>query len=228
MTTSSPHQPPSQPKTVRKLIVEVIDARDLLPKDGQGSSSPYVIADFDGQKRRTSTKFRDLNPSWNEQLEFIVSDPGSMEFEELEIEVYNDKRMGNASASARKNHFLGRVKLYGSQFAKRGNEGLVYFTLEKKSVFSWIRGEIGLRIYYYDELVEPEIKEVEAEKKEDVVVPPPPPTVVADRLRPSALVVEEDRVSEVPGRMECVHEGSHSPPVVVVEESPAADSHVAE
>ncbi|CAL1397189.1 unnamed protein product [Linum trigynum] len=41
---------------------------------------------------------------------------------------------------------------YGSQFARRGDEGLVYFALEKKSVFSWIRGEIGLRICYYDEI----------------------------------------------------------------------------
>lgn len=141
-----PPQPqPQPPRAVRKLIVEVIEARDLLPKDGQGSASAYVVADFDGQKRRTSTKFRDLNPVWKEALDFLVSDPQNMEYEELEIEVYNDKKYCNATGTARKNHFLGRVKLYGTQFAKRGDEGLVYFPLEKKSVFSWIRGEIGLR-----------------------------------------------------------------------------------
>ncbi|MFS8019841.1 hypothetical protein Hanom_Chr15g01408421 [Helianthus anomalus] len=48
-----------------------------------------------------------------------------------------------SNGSARKNHFLGRVKLYGTQFAKRENAGLIYFQLEKNSVFSWIRGEIG-------------------------------------------------------------------------------------
>ncbi|KAL0294642.1 UNVERIFIED_CONTAM: protein QUIRKY [Sesamum radiatum] len=90
---SSDHPPPlpDQPKpptTVRKLIVEVIEARDLLPKDGQGSSSPYVVADFDGQKRRTSTVERNLNPVWNEALEFVVSDPKTMEFEELNVEIY--------------------------------------------------------------------------------------------------------------------------------------------
>ncbi|GFQ01163.1 ras GTPase-activating protein 4 [Phtheirospermum japonicum] len=75
MTTPSDNPPPpsDQPKpptptTVRKLIVEVIEARDLLPKDGQGSSSPYVVVDFDGQKRRTSTVQRNLNPVWNEAL----------------------------------------------------------------------------------------------------------------------------------------------------------------
>ncbi|KAJ6407754.1 hypothetical protein OIU84_011118 [Salix udensis] len=149
-------------QTVRKVLVEVVDARDLLPKDGQGSSSAYVIAEFDGQKKRTTTKYRDLNPVWKEAFEFTVSDPNNMEFEELEIEVFNDKKFCNGSG--RKNHFLGRVKVYGSQFSKRGDEGIVYFPLEKKSVFSWIRGEIGLRICYYDELLE-----------DDKQQPPPPP-----------------------------------------------------
>ncbi|XWS51087.1 hypothetical protein CRYUN_Cryun12cG0146000 [Craigia yunnanensis] len=225
MTTSSQQHPPPPPKTVRKVIVEVVDARDLLPKDGQGSSSPYIIADFDGQKKRTSTKYRDLNPEWNEALEFIVSDPENMDVEELEIEVFNDKKSGNGSG--RKNHFLGRVKLYGSQFAKRGEEGLVYFPLEKKSVFSWIRGDIGLRIYYYDEIVEDQPPPEEQ--------PPPqqqqPPQTEEPKPTPGLVIVEEGRVFEVPtAHMEFPHGingRGHgpvpcypSPHVVVVEESP--------
>ncbi|KAG6686781.1 hypothetical protein I3842_11G038300 [Carya illinoinensis] len=210
MNPTSTHPPTQHPATVRKLIVDVVDARDLLPKDGQGSSSPYVVADFDGQKKRTSTKFRDLNPQWNESLEFIVSDPDHMDSEELEIEVFNDKKFGGNSGSGRKNHFLGRVKLYGSQFARRGNEALVYYTLEKKSVFSWIRGEIGLRIYYYDGLVEEN--------------PPPPPEdtqqIQEKPKQPAVVVVEEGRVFEVTAPVDVCHEGSNSPPVVVIEESP--------
>ncbi|XVF54262.1 hypothetical protein PTKIN_Ptkin05aG0166300 [Pterospermum kingtungense] len=219
MTTLSQQHPPPPPKTVRKLIVEVVDARDLLPKDGQGSSSPYVVADFDGQKMRTSTKYRDLNPVWNEELEFTVSDPESMDEEELEIEVLNDKKLGNVSG--RKNHFLGRVKLYGSQFAKRGEEGLVYFPLEKKSVFSWIKGEIGLRIYYYDEIVE--------DQPPPEQPPPQPPQTEEPKPTPGLVIVEEGRVFEVPqefphgvngyghGPVPCY---PSPPPVVVVEESP--------
>ncbi|KAF2311347.1 hypothetical protein GH714_021950 [Hevea brasiliensis] len=217
MTTLS--QPP---RTVRKLLVEVVNARDLLPKDGQGSSSPYVIADFDGQRKRTSTKYRDLNPEWNETLEFIVSDPDNMDFEELEIEVFNDKKYGNGSG--RKNHFLGRVKLCGSQFVKRGEEGLVYFPLEKKSVFSWIRGELGLKICYYDELV---VEDQQPPPPSDKDAPPPQ----EQPKSPAVVVVEEGRPLDGPAHPEISHshrfpDGSHLPPVVVIEESPPPVVHI--
>lgn len=202
---------------MRKLVVEVVDARDLLPKDGQGSSSPYVVADFDGQRKRTSTKYRDLNPVWNESLDFVVSDPDNLDYEELEIEVFNDKRFGNASGSSRKNHFLGRLKLYGSQFAKRGEEGLVYFPLEKKSVFSWIRGEIGLRIYYYDEAL---VEELPPQAPPDDVPPEKPKS-------PRVLVVEDGRMFEAPPTAEpACPDGTHLPPVVVIEESPPPVVHL--
>lgn len=230
MTTPS-QPPPPQPRIVRKLIVEVLEARDLLPKDGQGSSSAYVVVDFDGQKKRTSTKYRDLNPVWNEALEFTVSDPNSMEVEEVEIEVFNDKRFGNGSG--RKNHFLGRVKVYGSQFARRGEEGLVYFQLEKKSVFSWIRGEIGLKIYYYDELVEEDSQQ--QPPPEDAAGSQPQAQAQAQPLpetlqnSPTLVVVEEGRVFEVPAHAEICHghpEPFQTPPVVVIEESPPPVVHV--
>ncbi|MFS7999693.1 putative C2 domain, phosphoribosyltransferase, C2 domain superfamily [Helianthus anomalus] len=190
MTPDQQQPPPPPSKPIRKLVIEVADARDLLPKDGLGSSSAYVVADFDGQKKRTSTISRSLNPVWNETLEFIVSDPSSMEYEELEIEVFNDKRMSNGSA--RKNHFLGRVKLYGTQFAKRENAGLIYFQLEKKSVFSWIRGEIGLRIYYYDDFLE-----INPDQVHDNA--PPPESIQQPPQQPQEeRKVEEVRVMENP------------------------------
>ncbi|KAL5725020.1 hypothetical protein ACHQM5_008217 [Ranunculus cassubicifolius] len=192
MTNAQP-QPAPITKTIRKLIVQVVDARDLLPKDGQGSSSPYVIVDFDGQRKRSSTKYRDLNPVWNEQLEFIVTDPKTMEAEELEIEVFNDKKIGNGGGSSRKNHFLGRVKIYGYQFWKKGDEGLVYYPLEKKSILSYIRGEIGIRVYYFDEIVEeggsPEKKESEQSTVPEVEksqIEVPQPTEAAQEAVPVA------------------------------------------
>nr|QSQ68603.1 hypothetical protein PY_023523 [Puya raimondii] len=116
-----------------------------MPKDGQGTASAYAIVDFDGQRRRTKTKLRDLNPQWDEKFEFLVHDPESMTGETLELNVYNDKRTG------KRNTFLGKVKISGSSFAKAGSEALIYYPLEKRSVFSQIKGEVALKVWYVDD-----------------------------------------------------------------------------
>ena len=48
----------------RRVVVEVCNARNLMPKDGQGTACAYAVVDFDGQRRRTATRPRDLNPQW--------------------------------------------------------------------------------------------------------------------------------------------------------------------
>ncbi|GFZ12079.1 C2 calcium/lipid-binding plant phosphoribosyltransferase family protein [Actinidia rufa] len=180
------------------------------PQGWPGQFEPVcVVVDFDGHKKRTSTVCRNLNPEWNEYLEFEVTDPKTMDYEELEIEVFNDKRMSNGNA--RKNHFLGRVKLYGSQFKKKGDEGLIYFQLEKKSVFSWIRGELGLKIFYSDELVE------EQKNKDDL----PPEKEQPHPYAAAAIIGEDGKVLEVPVPTAVAMEVSQLPPVVIKEEAPS-------
>lgn len=155
----------------RKVIVEVCNAKNLMPKDGQGTASAFAIVDFDGQRRRTKTKFRDLNPQWDERLEFLVHDVDSMASETLELNVYNDKKTGKRS------NFLGKVKISGSTFVNVGLESLVYYPLEKRSVFSQIKGEIGLKIWYVDEQ-SPSVPPPSAageEKKEEVAPAPTEP-----------------------------------------------------
>eukprot|EP01018_Ginkgo_biloba_P000310 Gb_34981 [translate_table: standard] len=137
--------------TTRKVIVEVVDAHNLMPKDGEGSSSPFVMVNFDDQCKRTRTKHKDLNPVWNEKLEFTMSDPELMTGEELVAEVCND----TGTSNARRNHFLGRVKLLGSQFPKMGEETLIHYPLQNKSILSLIKGNLGLKIYYIDEPIKP-------------------------------------------------------------------------
>ncbi|KAK1393636.1 FT-interacting protein 7 [Heracleum sosnowskyi] len=170
----------------RKLYVEICNAKNLMPKDGQGTASAYVVVDFDGQRRRTQTKSRDLNPQWDEKLEFLVHDVASMPSQVLQIIVYNDKMSGKRST------FLGKVKISGTTFPKTGSETLVYYPLEKRSVFSQIKGEIGLKVWFVDE--EP--------------VPPPPPTegdkkveaateTKAEEKKPDeAKTVEEEKKTE--------------------------------
>ncbi|KAK6131646.1 hypothetical protein DH2020_034660 [Rehmannia glutinosa] len=181
---------------VRKLIVEVVDARNLLPKDGHGASSPYIILDFHGQRRKTRTVIRDLNPAWNESLEFNVGKTSEVLGDMLELDVFHDKNIGPTT----RNNFLGRVRLSSSQFVKKGEEALIYYPLEKKNLFSWIQGEIGLKIYFVDEFVPP-------------LAPPPPPappTPPPEEVKPEPPPA--DSASDVPAAEADINETSPDPP----------------
>lgn len=74
----------------RKLVVEVISAKDLMPKDGHGSSNAYCVLDYDGQRKRTKVKSKDLDPTWNEKFEFAIHDPSAPGV--LEINVQNEMK----------------------------------------------------------------------------------------------------------------------------------------
>ncbi|CAA7394739.1 unnamed protein product [Spirodela intermedia] len=164
--------------TVRKLVVEVVEARGLVPKDGGGSASPYAVVDFDGQRKRTRTVTRSLNPSWNESLLFDVSFGGDAAAagEPLEIELLHDRKV----SPTRRSHFLGRVRLDPSQFVSKGEEALVHYPLQKKSFFSWIRGDLALRVFFSDEPA-----------PAPPVDPPPPPEKLPDVVPPSNHAVEQ-------------------------------------
>ncbi|KAG5542189.1 hypothetical protein RHGRI_021901 [Rhododendron griersonianum] len=97
----------------KKLIVEVCNAKNLMSKDGQGTASANAIVDFDGQRRRTKTIFRDLNHRWDEELEFSVhDDTESLAAETLELNLYNDKK-----TIGKRSTFLGKVKINGTSFS---------------------------------------------------------------------------------------------------------------
>ncbi|KAK8934903.1 hypothetical protein KSP39_PZI014844 [Platanthera zijinensis] len=126
-----------------KLIVEVVAAHNLMPKDGHGSSSPLVEVQFEGQKRRTAAIPKNLNPVWNECLVFSISDTGDLPYRSIDVAVYND----HSSATAGRN-FLGKVRIPAAGVPAPGEHAFPQlFPLEKRSLFSHIRGEISLKIY---------------------------------------------------------------------------------
>ncbi|PWZ20216.1 FT-interacting protein 1 [Zea mays] len=132
-----------------KLVVEVVAAHNLMPKDGQGSSSPYVEVEFEHQKRRTRARPKELNPVWNERLVFPVSDPDDLPYRAIDVGVYNDRgaAIGGGGAPHGRN-FLGKVRVPSAGVPAPGEEAVPQlFTLEKRSLFSHIRGEITLKIY---------------------------------------------------------------------------------
>ncbi|KAI3442600.1 uncharacterized protein J3R85_000820 [Psidium guajava] len=124
------------------LVVEVLDASDLKPKDGQGSASPYVEVELDEQRQRTQTKQRDLQPQWNEKLVFNIGDPRSLHDKTIHAMVYNDTKGGHHK------QFLGRVRISGASVPLSESEASVQrYPLEKRGLFSHISGDISLRIY---------------------------------------------------------------------------------
>ncbi|KAE8668490.1 cytochrome P450 81D1-like [Hibiscus syriacus] len=127
-----------------KLVVEVVEAIDLMHKDEQGSSSPFVEVEFDGQRQRTQTKHKDLNPSWNQKLVFDVNNLGDLEYQTLGVTVYND-RQGDRGHNRK---FLGRVKISGGSVpSSESGSGVQHYPLDKCGLFSNIKGEIALKIY---------------------------------------------------------------------------------
>ncbi|KAJ4968008.1 hypothetical protein NE237_014709 [Protea cynaroides] len=125
----------------QKLVVEVVGAHNLMPKDGEGSSSAFVEVEFENQRQRTQVKSKDLNPVWNEKLVFNVNDVADLPYRAVEVYVFNERRSGSSR------NFLGKARISGSNIVREGEEINQLYTLEKRSLFSHIRGEISLKLY---------------------------------------------------------------------------------
>ncbi|WOL18228.1 hypothetical protein Cni_G27021 [Canna indica] len=128
-----------------KLGVEIISAHDLMPKDGQGSSSPYVELHFDGQKFRTTIKEKDLNPVWNERFYFNIADPFSLHELSLEASVYSMNKVTHSGS------FLGKVLIAGTTFVPFADAVVMHYPLEKRGLLSRVKGELGLKVFLTDD-----------------------------------------------------------------------------
>lgn len=126
---------------VTKMVVEVVDAHDLMPKDGQGSSSPFVEVDYDNQMRRTLTKEKNLNPVWNEKLVFDVADRAKLSKQVINVYVYSEEK------SLHRRTFLGKVRIPGSNIVDKGEELVQPFPLQSRFFFYFVKGEIRLKTY---------------------------------------------------------------------------------
>ncbi|KAJ0730334.1 putative C2 domain, phosphoribosyltransferase, C2 domain superfamily [Helianthus annuus] len=128
-----------------KLGVDVAGAHNLLPKDGHGSSSAYVELYFDGQKYRTTVKEKDLDPVWDESFYFNISDPSILPSLTLDAFVYNNVKGTNSRS------FLGKVSITGTSFVPYSDAVVLHYPLEKRGIFSRVRGELGLKVYITDD-----------------------------------------------------------------------------
>ncbi|KAI5428741.1 FT-interacting protein 3 [Lathyrus oleraceus] len=125
-----------------KLGVEVIGAHDLVAKDGQGSSTTFVELQFDDQKFRTTTKYKDLSPIWNEIFYFNITDPSMLPNLNLDACIYHFNNKNNGSKTP-----LGKVRLTGTSFVSYSDAVVLHYPLEKKGFFSGTKGELGLKVF---------------------------------------------------------------------------------
>ncbi|KAL5129287.1 Synaptotagmin-2 [Glycine soja] len=76
------------------LHVKVVRAEKLKKKDLLGASDPYVKLKLTEEKlpsKKTTVKYKNLNPEWNEEFNIVVKDPES---QVLELTVYDWEQIG--------------------------------------------------------------------------------------------------------------------------------------
>ena len=107
-----------------KLIVGVIEARNILAMDLNGFSDPYVKLQLGKQRYRTKVVKKTLNPSWGEEFSFKVEDLN----EELLISVLDEDKYFN-------DDFLGHLKLPVSRVFDAHHKSLAtaWYTLHPRN-----------------------------------------------------------------------------------------------
>ncbi|XP_048225606.1 C2 and GRAM domain-containing protein At1g03370 [Ricinus communis] len=124
-----------------RLLVRVIEARNLPPMDPNGLSDPYVRVQLGKQKFKTKVVKRNLNPSWGEEFSFRVDDLN----EEIVISVLDEDKYFN-------DDFVGQLKVPISIIFDADNKslGTTWYTLQPKNKKSKHKdcGEILLGICF--------------------------------------------------------------------------------
>ncbi|KAK8915897.1 hypothetical protein KSP39_PZI023237 [Platanthera zijinensis] len=187
-----------------KVVVEVVDASDLMPKDGLGSANPFVEVELDGQRQRTATKFKDLNPVWNETLVFNLSDPSLLPNLTIDVSVYHDRRNSVSHSSEAGNpRSLGRVRISGVSVAPSPSDvQTLRFPLDKRGFFSNIRGDIALRLYAIPDPFSPSptaATSAAAEAASSIFHPdpsPPPPIQKKEKTKSTSTVLPAPAANE--------------------------------
>lgn len=121
-----------------KLYVQVVEAKDLSSRDPNGFSDPFVRLSLGNTKARTSVVYKNLNPCWNEDFFFNVTDLD----DELKVTVWDEDRFTD--------DFLGQTRISVADVLNSDKQSMPcsWFCLQKRSEKSKInvKGEILLDI----------------------------------------------------------------------------------
>ncbi|WOL12096.1 C2 and GRAM domain-containing protein [Canna indica] len=135
-----------------KLLVHVIEARNLTATDHNGPSDPYVKLQLGKHRAKTKVVKKNLNPLWDEEFSFRVGDLS----EELVVSVLDEDKYFT-------DDFLGQVKVPLSEVldAENLSLGIKWYQLQPKGKKSRSKncGEICLAISLYQRNLEEEASE---------------------------------------------------------------------
>lgn len=107
-----------------KLLVRVIEARNLPAMDLNGFSDPYVKLQLGKQKGRTKVVKKNLNPQWGEEFGFEVDNLN----EELLFSVLDEDKYTN-------DDFVGQLKMPVSTIFESDDKwlGPAWYSLQPKN-----------------------------------------------------------------------------------------------
>lgn len=107
-----------------KLLVRVIEARNLPAMDLNGLSDPYVRLQLGKQKAKTKVVKKSLDPLWDEEFGFRVDDLN----EELLVSVLDEDKYFN-------DDFVGQLKVPVSRVFDSDDQSLgpAWYSLQPKN-----------------------------------------------------------------------------------------------
>lgn len=116
------------------VYIRIIQARNLLAKDKEGCSDPYVKVTMGAATARTTTRKKNLNPDWG--MVFPFTWDASMRF--ARIEVWDEDLSSG-------DHFLGMVLLPVLPL-RDGDTFTAWYPLGKRSTRSTVGGDIEIEL----------------------------------------------------------------------------------
>jgi hypothetical protein len=125
---------PDEQREQHKIYVRIIQAKNLLAKDAEGCSDPYVKVTMGSATARTTTRKKNLNPDWGMVFPFSWDESVRC----VKIEVWDeDLKAGD--------HFLGMV-LIPVYTLRDGDTQTAWYPLGKRSTRSTVGGDIEVEL----------------------------------------------------------------------------------